>query len=252
MSLTTGRAPLSPEPAGRFNPGLSSDTTYVEPFLRRVRGVLGQRTAIDSDRVLLVHRAGAPPTYAFPAEHVSGLPTRPEPAAAGYVQVAWDAVNAWYEEDQQVFGHPMNPYHRIDCFQAKRRLRVEVADTLLVDTRDVVALYETSRLPNLYVRRGAVQMDLLVPSSTTTYCPYKGTASHWTAIVGDTIVRDVAWSYDAPYPESQPIARMLSFYPERVQMLQEVPTWFPVPPPAGTPAPGDQNGKDGKDGKPNE
>jgi len=187
-----------------------ADAVYVEPLLRRVRAKLGDRAVIDSERVVLVHRAGAPPTYAFPAEDVRELPVSPEPAALGYVRVPWAAATAWYEEEEQIFGgHPRNPYHRVDCVRARRHLRVDVAGALLVDTTDVVSLHETSRAPELYARREVVRMELLVPSATVTYCPYKGSASHWNALVDGTLVRDVAWSYDDPLPESVPIARML-------------------------------------------
>jgi uncharacterized protein (DUF427 family) len=238
MSLTTGGAPLSGKPAGRFDPPVAADTVYVEPLLRRVRATVGERTAIDSERVVLVHRAGTPPAYAFPAEDVRDLPTSLEPAAQGYVRVPWAAASAWYEEEEQVFGgHPRNPYHRIDCVRARRRLRVEVAGAVLVDTSDVISLYETSRAPQLYARRELVRVDLLVPSATVTYCPYKGSASHYSALVDGTLVRDVAWSYDDPLPESTPIARMLGFYADRTKMIQGVLAWFAVPPPASPRAP---------------
>ena len=233
MSLTTGTAPFGRSPAGRFDPPVPVDTVYVEPLLRRVRAKVEDRAVIDSERVVLVHRAGTPPTYAFPAEDVCHVPTSPEPAVLGYVRVAWSAANAWYEEEEQIFGgHPRNPYHRIDCVRARRQLRVEVAGAVLVDTMDVISLYETSRAPELYARREAIRMDLLVPSSTVTYCPYKGSASHWNVLVDGTLVRDVAWSYDEPLPESLPIARMLGFYAERTKMIQGVPASFAVPPPA--------------------
>lgn len=239
MSLTTGKGPHGPNPAGRFHPAVPRCATYVEPLLRRVRAFMEAKASsadskpvIDSEQVVLVHRAGRPPSYAFPrADVASSVPTQPEPAAQGYVQVPWDAVSAWYEEETRVLGHPMNPYHRIDCLRAQRQLRVTVASALLVDTTDVVCLYETSRLPQLYVRRELVRMDLLHRSATVTYCPYKGSATHWTASVGGKIVPDVAWSYDDPYPESAPIAGLLGFYPERVSAIQDVPGWFEVPPP---------------------
>jgi uncharacterized protein (DUF427 family) len=236
MSLTTGTAPHSARPAGRFH-----GDAYVEPFLRRVRALAGGRTLIDSERVLLVHRLGQPPTYAFPAEHVRELPQTAEPAAEGYVHVPWNAADAWYEEEDEVFGgHPRNPYHRIDCVRAQRRLRVEVAGIVLVDTSDVVCLYETSRPPQLYARPEAIRRDLLVRSETTTYCPYKGTATHWSAQIDGTTIPDVAWSYDAPLAESVSIAGLLSFYSERTTMLHDVLMGFPVPP-AGR-APTQSNG----------
>nr|WP_322752591.1 DUF427 domain-containing protein [Frankia sp. Cas3] len=228
VSLTTGRGPLAANPAGYFSAPLPSPLMYVEPFRRRVRGREAGRTLIDSDRVLLVHRQGQPPTYAFPAEDVPAEDVlagkaEPEPAAVGYVRVPWDAVAEWYEEEERMFGHPRNPYHRVDCIRASRRLRVEVADAALVDTADTVGLYETALEPRLYVRRDQVQMGLLRPSTTTTYCPYKGTASYWTAVIGDIVVEDVAWSYDDPLPESLPIAGLLSFDGARAAVIHDLP-----------------------------
>jgi uncharacterized protein (DUF427 family) len=231
MSLTTGRAPFSPNPGGRFDRPVPSGAVYVEPCLRRVRALIGSRTVIDSERVLLVHRPGQPPSYAFPTEDVGDVPALAEPAAQGYVQIAWDAATAWYEEEDEVFGgHPRNPYHRIDCVRARRKLRVELGSVLLVDTMDVICLYETSRAPQLYAPRDAVRMNRLVASPTITYCPYKGTAAHWAAVVDGTLVPDVAWSYNDPLPESAPIAGMLSFYAERTTMVQDTLSWFEVPP----------------------
>ena len=222
MSLTTGRGPLSGDPVGRFNQAVPDGLVYVEPFHRRVRGVLGERTVVDSERVVLVHRAGRPPTYAFPADDVDGVPATPEPEVPGYVAVAWDALTQWFEEQEAVSGHPRNPYHRVDCVRTDRRLRVAVGGEVLVDTTETMGVYETALDPRLYVHRDLVRMDLLVPSDTTTYCPYKGTATYWSAVVGDTVVDDLAWTYAEPYPECSPIAGLLSFYAHLADVEQEL------------------------------
>jgi uncharacterized protein (DUF427 family) len=208
---------------------------YVEPFRRRVRAVAGGSTVVDCERALLVHRPGAPPSFAFPAEDVQGAAAEPEPEAPGYVRVPWDAVEAWYEEDEQVFMHPRNPYHRVDCVRTRRRLQVEVAGTSLVDTDETLGVYETALEPRLYVGREHIRMDLLVPSPTTTYCPYKGTASYWTAVVGDVMVADVAWSYDDPLPESLTLGTMLSFDEARATVSAELPPPASPPDPAARP-----------------
>lgn len=230
MSLTTGRGPFSGNPAGTFDRPVPAEVVYAEPCLRRVRGVTGTRTVIDSERVMLVHRIGRSPIYAFPESDVLGdVAATAEPTVPGYVHVSWDAVTAWYEEEEQVFGHPRNPYHRIDCMRARRRVRVEVAGALLVDTSDVIGLYEASRAPTLYVWRQDIRMDLLVRSPTTSYCPYKGRASYWSALVDGQRSEDIAWSYDDPRPECSPIAGLLSFYPERSNNAQDILTWFSAP-----------------------
>ena len=223
MSLTTGRGPLSARPAGRFTAPVPAQVAYIEPFRRRVRAVAGGRTVVDSERVLLVHRQGRAPTYAFPAGDVTGAESVAEPDAPGYVTVPWDGADAWYEEDQEVFGHPRNPYHRIDCLRARRRLRVEAAGVTLVDTNDTLAVYETALEPRLYVDRRFVRTDLLIKSETTTYCPYKGTSTYWHARVGNRVLEDVAWSYEDPLPESTALGGLLSFEEARVHVDHDLP-----------------------------
>jgi len=223
VSLSTGRGPLSRRPAGRFTAAMPAEVAYIEPFRRRVRGVKDGQTLIDSERVLLVHRPGRPPTYAFPRDDVHGPPAEPEPDTPGYLTVAWDAVDAWFEEAEQVYGHPRNPYHRIDCVRSERRLRVDVGPTTLVDTHDTLVVYETALDPKLYVDPRHVLTDVLEKSPTQTYCPYKGTATYWSYRAGDDTVADVAWSYEDPLPESAPLGGFLSFDESRVALRHNLP-----------------------------
>ncbi len=223
MTLTNGRGPFSGRRAGIFSAPVPSEVVYVEPFRRRVRARIGERTVVDSERVLLVHRPANAPSYAFPARDVRGVSATALDEVPGYVQVGWEDAEKWYEEYEQVFLHPRNPYHRVDCLPTERRLRVTVAGTVLVDTTDTTVLYETSLDPLLYVHPRHVLLDALVPSTTTTYCPYKGTARYWSADVGGGVVADVAWSYDEPNPESMAIGGLVCFDGSRAEVEAELP-----------------------------
>ncbi len=222
MSLTTGRGPLSATPAGRFTVSMPANVSYIEPFRRRVRAKKGGRTAIDTERAVLLHRPGRPPTFAFPNHDVTELPTKAEEDAPGYVTVPWDAVDAWFEEDEQIFGHPRNPYHRVDCLHSHRRLQVHAAGTTLVDTTETMAVYETALEPRLYVEPRSVQAEL-TQSRSETYCPYKGTATYWNVVVDGVLIPDVAWSYEEALPESAPLQHLVSFDDERVSVLHDFP-----------------------------
>jgi uncharacterized protein (DUF427 family) len=224
VSLTTGRGPLSARPAGRFTSPLPPDLAYVEPFRRRVRAIKDGDTVVDSEAVLLVHRQGQPPTYAIPESDLHGISGRPQPDAAGYVSVDWEAVDAWFEEDEEMHGHPRNPYHRVDCLRASRHLLVQASGLTLVDTAETIVVYETALDPRIYVHPRHVRMDVLERSATTTYCPYKGTASYWTARIGDEVLDDVAWSYEDPLPESTPLEGFLSFDDARVTLQHDLPS----------------------------
>jgi uncharacterized protein (DUF427 family) len=203
---------------------MPEQVAYIEPFPRRVRGAKAGQDVVDSERVLLVHRRGQPPVYAFPHDDVVGIATSAEPDTAGYVTVEWSAVDHWFEESEEVFGHPRNPYHRVDCLRSSRRLCIEVAGATLVDTTDTVAVYETALAPRLYVRPESIVPGFLARSATQTYCPYKGTASYWSAQVGATRIEDVAWSYEDPLPECHVLAGLLSFDDTRVALVHDLPT----------------------------
>lgn len=223
MSLSTGRGPLSARPAGRFTAPMPVGVAYLEPFRRRVRAVKDGQTIVDSERVVLVHRPGRPPTYAFPESDVHGVPVQPEPDSPGYVTVEWSAADSWFEEAEEIFGHPRNPYHRVDCLRSERRLVVEARSVTLVDTTETLVVCETSLAPRLYVHPRHVRMDLLEQTTTETYCPYKGTASYWSTRVGDEVVTDIAWSYEDPLPESAPLRGFLSFDESRVTLRHDLP-----------------------------
>ncbi|MFP3899199.1 MAG: DUF427 domain-containing protein [Acidimicrobiia bacterium] len=224
MSLTAGRGPLGVDPAGWASPPLSHrGTVFVEPHPRRIRAEIDGRTVIDTERALLVHRPGRMLAYAFPLAEVGDLPSEPEPEAPGFVQVPWDAVDAWFEEGRRLVNYPPNPYHRVDCHPTRRRLRVQVGDAVLVDTSDTVILFETSLGPRLYVDPAHVRTDLLRRTDTRTWCNYKGEATWWAAVVDGTATADVAWSYEDPLPESSRIGGFLSFDTARAEVLAELP-----------------------------
>ncbi len=223
MSLVAGSGPLSRDRAGQLNPPATGDLVYIEPHPRRIQAVADGRTVIDTERALMVHRRGQPLSYAFAVDEIGDLPSTPVPEAPGFVVVPWAAVDTWFEEGRRLVHYPPNPYHRVDCRPTTRGLRVAVAGTTLVDTVDTVILFETALHPRLYVSPSLVRTDLLRRSETSSYCNYKGDATYWSAVVGDAVVDDAAWSYEDPLPESLPIAGLLSFDETKVDMLAELP-----------------------------
>ncbi len=217
MTLTVGTGPFGHRPAGHFNFAPPDHVVYVESFPRRVRAVSGDTTVVESDRVLLVHEGGQLPRWAFPAGDVRVEAARPEPAADGHVQVPWEAVDAWFEEDEQVFVHVRDPYHRIDVVPTSRHVVISVDDVELAASNRPRGLYETSLPVRWYIPRDDVHMDRLERSATITHCAYKGTPVHWSARAAEELVDDVGWSYDEDVRrEAEAVRGMVAFYGERV------------------------------------
>lgn len=223
MSLAAARGPLAPDRAGRFSSPLPAGLVYVEPHRRRIQALIGSETVLDTESALLVHRPGSALSYAFPTEQVRDLPHEFVPEAPGYALVPWDAVDVWIEEGRRLVHYPPNPYHRVDCRPTRRRLRVEIAGVVLVDTDETIIVFETGLEPKLYASKAAISTEYLRRTETSTYCNYKGYATYWSAIVGDVVFEDVAWSYEDPLPESVLIKGCLSFDPEGVGMVADIP-----------------------------
>jgi uncharacterized protein (DUF427 family) len=65
---------------------------------------------------------------------------------------------------------------------------------------------------NHYFPIGAVRADVLVPSETTSVCPWKGTASYYSLSVGDAFNADAAWYYATPKDAAKEIEGRVAFW----------------------------------------
>ena len=65
---------------------------------------------------------------------------------------------------------------------------------------------------NHYFPRSALDGDLLAPSETTTFCPWKGTAHYYHLTVDGEINRDAAWYYPSPKPAARQIEARVAFW----------------------------------------
>ncbi len=161
-------------------------------------------------RVGGVHRPGAARLLADSA--VAGL--------AGAVRFEWAALDAWFEEDEQVFVHPRSPYVRVDALRSTRPVRVELDGVVLAESRSPVMVFETGLPTRYYLNPTEISFEHLVPSDTVTACPYKGiTSRYWSVRIGGMLRRDLAWAYDFPTRQLQPITGLTAFYNETTDIF---------------------------------
>ena len=126
----------------------------------------------------------------------------------------------WLEEDEQIFVHPRNPYARVDALRSTRTVRIELAGVVLAECHSPVMVFETGLPTRHYLNRTDVDFTHLLPSDTVTSCPYKGTTSeYWSVKLGDKVFPDLAWVYNFPTREMSPIAGMVAFYDEKVDVF---------------------------------
>ena len=226
----------------------------VEEGPKRVRVFLGGELVADTTHVKLVYEVPYYPQYYIPltdvrrellvpSDTVTHSPSRGDgthftvvTARAHAVDAAWQYAESpieelrelmrfdfnamqWFEEDEEIFVHPRNPTTRIDVLDSSRHVQVVVDGVTVADSHRPRLLFETGLPTRYYLPKLDVRMDLLEPTPTETACPYKGVAQYWSVRTGDDVVRDLAWSYANPLPESQKVAGMVCFYNERVDLI---------------------------------
>ena len=145
-----------------------------------------------------------------------------DPDLGGRVVVEWAPFD-WTEEALPVVGHPHDPFKRIDLLPSERRVVVRLGGVVLADTRRAVALHETHIPVRWYVPHDDVVTDLLVGSTSTTTCAYKGHAIYVSVAPGaiDGIGgqgEDIGWTYTHPLAEVAAIKGMVCFYSERTDL----------------------------------
>ena len=225
----------------------------VEQGHKRVRGYLGGELVFDTTQPMLVWEVPYYPAYYIPERDViatlepSGetqrspsrgdgecldvqagaveapgiawrYPNSPLDQLRGLVRFEWDAIDEWLEEDEPVYTHPRDPYTRVDVLRSSRHVQVVVDGVKVAESTHPTILFETGLPPRFYLPLADIRMDLLRPSETRTYCPYKGEATYWSLEVGGSIYDDLVWTYRSPLAESQKIAGLASLYNEKVDL----------------------------------
>ena len=65
---------------------------------------------------------------------------------------------------------------------------------------------------NHYFPPSSVSKEYLVESTTTTVCPWKGEASYYDIVIGDSVNKDGAWYYPKPKAEASDIKDHVAFW----------------------------------------
>ena len=255
MSLTLGSGPFAQGKA-RLNFAAPDHIVYWEPWGRRLRAVFAGKTVLDTRRAVVVHETGKFPVHWLPLEDVSRELLHPaesegkvegklggqkwsvrvgnrvaeravtgyvrlqegDPDLAGHVKVEFRSMDRWFEEDDPVYAHFRDPYHRIDVRSSSARVIVRHADHIVAESSRPKLLFETNVPVRYYLPFADIRLNLLQRSDTVSQCPYKGDGQHWHLVIGNDRVEDAAWSLPHPLPEGLAAAEHVCFYPEKVEV----------------------------------
>ena len=149
---------------------------------------------------------------------VLGYDESPIEDLVGTYRIDWAAMDHWFEEDEEVFVHPRSPYTRVDALKSSRHVSVSVDGVEVANSQHPVILFETGLPARYYLPKTDVRMDLLTPTDLHTDCPYKGTADYWSVTLDGVVHENIVWGYQYPAMESAPIAGLVCFYNEKVDI----------------------------------
>ena len=113
------------------------------------------------------------------------------------------------------------PDHPITIERAQGRVVVTVAGKVVADSAAALTLQEASYPPVQYIPMKDVDQSLLVPTSHSTYCPYKGDCSYYSIPAGGAKTENAVWSYKTPYEAVAQIKDHVAFYPNRVDSIEQ-------------------------------
>ena len=251
-------APLRVKNYDVFKPGTpAGHSVVVEDSPRRLRIVFNGETVADSANAKLLHETKHLPIYYVPIEdvrmellhktdHSTHCPFKgdasywtvkvaervAENAVWGYedpiegqgdldglVAFYWGKMDHWYEEDEEIFIHPRDPYKRIDTMPSSRRVQVKVGGEIVADSKRGHFLFETGLPTRYYLPADDVRMDLLEATDLRTGCPYKGTASYYSVHVSGQTFENIVWFYPEPIAECPKIKDLLCFFNEKVDAI---------------------------------
>jgi uncharacterized protein (DUF427 family) len=247
MTLTLANGPLAAAAPDTVNYEVQGPAHRLlfSPFPRRARAVFSGRVLLDTRRGMLLHETGLMPVLYVPdadvdesllepTDHSTHCPFKGDASywtvrvgervsentvwayrepldgarwLQGYRAVYADRMDAWFDEDEHVVGHLRDPYHRVDVRRSSRHVVVRAGELVVAESSRPMLLSETG-LPNrYYLPPSDVRTDLLVSSTTTSICPYKGEASYWSLRLPDgRIVDDAMWGYHEPLDEARRVA----------------------------------------------
>jgi uncharacterized protein (DUF427 family) len=238
---------------------ISPHSTEFAPSPRWVRVYFNSQLIADSRKMMLLREANHLPLYYFPKKDVRMDCLQPSdrtthsdrkgeggfwhvqvgdkiaknaaftfrnppgtgPKLEDHVAFAWDKMDAWFEEDEEVFVYARDPYKRVDVLQSSRQIKVVVDGVTVGETTRPSLLFETGLPTRYYMPKHDTRMDLLERSDAVTRCPYKGDANLYSIKIADRLHEGLAWIYRYPTVECAKIQGLVGFFNEKLDMYED-------------------------------
>lgn len=112
-----------------------------------------------------------------------------------------------------------SPEHPITITPTVGRVVVRINGEVIADSRAALTLQESTYPAVQYIPLADVDQRALRPSSTASYCPFKGDAGYAAVETAAGVVDDAVWFYEQPYQAVAEIAGHVAFYPNKAEIV---------------------------------
>ena len=112
--------------------------------------------------------------------------------------------------------------HPITISPAEGSVRVTVGGKIIAESKRALRLEEKGYPPVYYLPCSDADMSLLVRTSYSTYCPYKGDCAYYSIPAGGPKSENAVWTYEKPHQAVADIKERLAFYPTRVDAIEVI------------------------------
>ena len=131
----------------------------------------------------------------------------------------WAALDAWFEEDEQVFVHPRDPYTRVDAIRSTRSVRVESDGVVLAESSSPVMVFETGLPTRYYLDRTDVPLRTSRSVRHRQQLPLQGPDDRVLVALPQAARATSPGRTTFPPRQLQPIAGLIAFYNEKVDIF---------------------------------
>jgi uncharacterized protein (DUF427 family) len=110
---------------------------------------------------------------------------------------------------ESVWDYPRPP--RLE--RVAQRVTIDLGGERIVDTDDVVRVLETSHPPVYYLPIEAFADGALRPAAGSSFCEFKGAATYFDVVGGETVAERAGWTYPTPTGAYAELAGRVAVYP---------------------------------------
>lgn len=95
---------------------------------------------------------------------------------------------------------------------AEGRISASIGGVVIAETDRAVIAHETHLPSQFYIPRDDFKPGILRPDERRTFCPFKGTANHWSVNLPERKIPNAGWSYERPLEGGAAVGGHVALY----------------------------------------